>query len=116
MVGVLVAVTASVGLVLSPTDVTASAGVTASGSTQLSVAAALSQVEPTALRTTHPASTRAAGIDRLSGGHGYAVAASALLVLALLALVAAAATSWRHPASLMRRASGPRAPPALAAC
>jgi hypothetical protein len=105
-----------VGFVLAPTDMTAAADVTASGSTHVSVVAALSQVESSALGTSHPASTRTAGLDRSSGGHGYAVAASALLVLALLALVVAAATSWRRPASVMRRAAGPRAPPALAAC
>ena len=115
-VGVLLAVTASVGLVLSPTDATASAGAALSGTTHVAVAAAVSQVEPSALGTTHPASTRTAGLDRSSGGHGYAVAASVLLVLSMLALVAAAATTRRRPASLMRTASGPRAPPALAAC
>lgn len=115
VVGVLLAITASVGLALSPATPTAS-GVTTTGSTHASVGLAASQVEPAVLGVSHPASTRAAGIDRPSGGPGYAVAVIGLLVLALLALAVAVSTAWRRPTSLSGSASGPRAPPTPAFC
>jgi hypothetical protein len=113
---VLLTLTAGVGIVLAPTAATASAGAISSGSADVAVAAARAHVSPSLVRTAHPAPSRTVGADRFSAGHGYGVVRSALLALALLAVLVIATTARRHPASLTPGASGPRAPPALAAC
>ena len=80
------------------------------------VIAASSHLSPSSLRAVHQAASRTTGVDRVSGGVGYAVVAAALLALACLALLPAATTAWRRPSWLTRSASGPRAPPAFATC
>jgi hypothetical protein len=116
VVGVLLALTASVGLVLPTSAAAGSGGVTTTGSTHASIAPTVSQAGPSAARMSHATYARAAAVDRSTGGHGDAVGATTLLVLALLALMAAVAPSWRRRTSLAGTGTGPRAPPTPAFC
>jgi hypothetical protein len=116
VVSVLLALTAGVGVFLAPTAATASSGAGTAGSSDVSLASARSHLAPSVLRSAHRAPSRTVGVDRFSAGHGYGAVPVALLVLSLLAVLAAATTSWRRPSSVTPGASGPRAPPALAAC
>ena len=116
VLGVLLALSAGLGVALAPVASTASAASTSAVAHDTAISAASSHVLPSSLRAVHPAASRTTGVDRQSGGAGYAVLATVLLALACLAVLAAATTAWRRPSSLTRSASGPRAPPAFAAC
>jgi hypothetical protein len=113
VLGVLLALSAGLGVALAPATSTAPAATTSAVAHDTVISAASLHVSPS-LRALHPAATRTTGVDRL--GAGYALVAAALLALACLAVLAAATTAWRRPSSLTRSASGPRAPPAFAAC
>jgi len=115
VLGVLLALSAGLGITAAaaaPATVAARTAV----SHDTAISAASSHVSPSSLRAVHPAASRTTGVDRLSGGAGYALLAAALLALACLAVLAEATTAWRRPSSLTRSASGPRAPPAFSAC
>jgi hypothetical protein len=115
VLGVLLALSAGLGIALAPGASTAPSASTSAVAHDTAISAA-SWHGSQSLRAVHPAAFRTTGIERLSAGAGYVVVAAALLALACLAVLAAATTAWRRPSSLTRSASGPRAPPAFAAC
>ena len=112
----LLALSAGLGLTLTSAAPAALVASPVAVAHDTAITAASSHVSPSSLRAVHQAASRTTGVDRLSGGAGHGVLATALLVLAALALLAAASTAWRRPSSLTRSASGPRAPPAFATC
>ena len=116
VLGVLLALSAGLGVTMAPAASSAVTSSTSSVVHDTAISATTTHLSPSSLRAVHPAASRTTGVDRLSGGAGYAVLATVLLALACLALLAAATTAWRRPSSLTRSASGPRAPPAFAAC
>jgi len=115
-VGVLLAVSSSLGLAWVPATATAPARTVTTLSSDVMIAATTSHVAPSLPRVAHPASTRSVTVDRAVGGPASAVAAAALLILALVALGIATAAWCRRSSSPTRRAAGPRAPPAFVAC
>jgi hypothetical protein len=114
VLGVLLALSAGLGIALAPGASTAPSASTSAVAHDTAISAA-SWHGSQSLRAVHQAASRT-GIERLSAGAGYVDIAAALLALACLAVLAAATTAWRRPSSLTRSASGPRAPPAFAAC
>jgi len=112
VLGMLLALSASVGITLAPTQ---HAGPVPVAAADVSVADATAHVEPSVLPAARSTSARTIGTDRLAGGHGDTAAAFALLAVAFLALAVAADTPCRY-ASRAPVGTGPRAPPTPAAC
>jgi hypothetical protein len=116
VLGVLLALSVGLGTALAPSAPATVGARTTTLAHDAAISASTSHVSPSSLRAVRPPAARTVGVDRLTGGPGYAVVAAALLVLACMAVVAGATTAWRRSSSLTRSASGPRAPPAFAAC
>ena len=112
VLGMLLALSASVGITLAPTQ---HAGPVPVAAADVSVADATAHVEPSVLPAARSTSARTIGTDRLAGGPGDTAAAFALLAVAFLALAVAADTPCRY-ASRAPVGTGPRAPPTPAAC
>jgi len=112
VLGMLLALSASVGITLAPTQ---HAGPVPVAAADVSVADATAHVEPSVLPAARSTSARTIGTDRLAGGPGDTAAAFALLAVAFLALAVAADTRCRY-ASRAPVGTGPRAPPTPAAC
>jgi len=112
VLGMLLALSASVGITLAPTQ---HAGPVPVAAADVSVADATAHDEPSVLPAARSTSARTIGTDRLAGGHGDTAAAFALLAVAFLALAVAADTRCRY-ASRAPVGTGPRAPPTPAAC
>ena len=112
VLGMLLALSASVGITLAPTQ---HAGPVPVAAADVSVADATAHDEPSVLPAARSTSARTIGTDRLAGGPGDTAAAFALLAVAFLALAVAADTPCRY-ASRAPVGTGPRAPPTPAAC
>ena len=112
VLGMLLALSASVGITLAPTQ---HAGPVPVAAADVSVADATAHDEPSVLPAARSTSARTIGTDRLAGGPGDTAAAFALLAVAFLALAVAADTRCRY-ASRAPVGTGPRAPPTPAAC
>ena len=115
VLGMLLALSASVGITLAPSAPTQHAGPVPVAAADVSVADATAHVEPSVLPAARSTSARTIGTDRLAGGPGDTAAAFALLAVAFLALAVAADTRCRY-ASRAPVGTGPRAPPTPAAC